>query len=77
MIYDEQVPVVTVEIANQLVPNVLLDGGSGVNVLSESMCARLGILRFEEVPFAVKMADQRRVQPLGIVRHFEIKIATL
>ena len=27
MIYDEQVPVVTVEIANQSVPNVLLDGG--------------------------------------------------
>ena len=59
MIYDEQVPVVTVEIANQLVPNILLDDGSGVNVLSESMCARLGIIRFEAAPFVVKMADQR------------------
>ena len=73
----QQVPVVTVQIANQIVPNVLLDGGSGVNVLSESMCAWLGILRFESAPFAVKMADQRRVQPLGIVRHCKIKIATL
>ena len=72
MIYNKQVSVVRVEIANQLVPNVLLDGGSGVNVLSESMCARLGIVWFEAAPFAVKMASRRRVQLLGIIRHFEI-----
>ncbi|MCO5581496.1 hypothetical protein L7F22_035381 [Adiantum nelumboides] len=76
-VYDEHVPVVAAEIGNLHIANVLIDGGSGVNVLSESLCAQLGITTLSDAPFAVKMADQRRVQPLGLVRHLDIRIAQL
>ena len=75
-ITDESVPVVVnVRLNGTPVYGALLDGGSGVNVLSNSLCAELGITKFESAPFAVKMADQRRVQPLGLVKDLDLDIA--
>ena len=56
-------------------PNVLLDGGSGVNVLFEAMFRQLGLAAMKPAPFAVKMADQRRVHPLVLVRHLHVCVA--
>ena len=74
-ITDESVPVVNVRLNGTPVYGAFLDGGSGVNVLSNSLCAELGITKFESAPFAVKMADQRRVQPLGLVKDLDLDIA--
>ena len=71
---DTTVAGVAVQIRGQTVPRVLLDGGSGVNIISEIMAKELGITEMQPAPFAVKMADQRRVRPLGIVRQEEINI---
>lgn len=74
-IYDEHVRVITVGIHAQIVPNVLQDGGSGVNVLFEAMFRQLGLAAMKPAPFAVKMADQRRVHPLVLARHLHVCIA--
>ncbi|MCO5572188.1 hypothetical protein L7F22_025939 [Adiantum nelumboides] len=58
-------------------PGVLIDGGSGVNVLPEETCRKLNITCWDPAPFQVKMADQRRIQPLGIVRNTVIEIGGL
>ena len=67
-------PVVNVRLNGTLVYEAFLDGGSGVNVLSTSLCAELGISNFESTPFFVKMADQHRVQPLGLVKGLDLDI---
>jgi len=55
---------VTVQIRGHTVPGVLLDGGSGVNNISETMAKELGITTMQPAPFVVKMADQQtRVRP--------------
>ena len=46
----------------------------GVNILSEQMLAPLGITKWESAPFAVRMADQRRVQPLGLLRGLKMEV---
>ena len=54
--------------------DVLLDGGSGVNILSETEFLILKKVSLEPAPFQVRMADQRRVQPIGMLRSQTRKI---
>ena len=55
----------------------LLDGGSGVNILLESVYLELDQAKLEPAPFQLKMADQRRLQPLGILKDQAITVAGL
>lgn len=55
----------------------LLDGSSGVNILPEFLYTRLKLPKLEEAPFHLKMADQRRIQPLGILRNQQITVLRL
>lgn len=54
-----------------------MDGGSGVNILPEFMYKKLKLPELEEVPFQLKMENQRRIQPLGILRNQEILVSRL
>lgn len=47
---------------------MLLDGGSGVNILSESELQLMKNVKLEPAPFQMRMADQSRVQPMGMLR---------
>lgn len=53
---------------------VLLDGVLGVNILLKPMYIQFGS---KTLPFHVKMADQKRLQPLGILKDQEIHISSL
>ena len=74
---DYKFPKIGLQFAKEHIPGVLLDGGSGVNILPEFMYRRWNLPKVEPVPFQLKMADQRRVQPLGILRSREITIMGL
>ncbi|MCO5577846.1 hypothetical protein L7F22_031681 [Adiantum nelumboides] len=74
---DYRLPVISVKMEKMFMPGVLIDGGSGVNVLPEETCRKLNITCWDPAPFQVKMADQRRIQPLGIVRNTVIEIGGL
>ena len=50
---------------------------SGVNIVLKSICRKLGITKFEEAPFQVRMANQRRIQPLGIVKGRQLEVEGL
>ncbi|MCO5557151.1 hypothetical protein L7F22_010709 [Adiantum nelumboides] len=76
-ISDVRVPVISVKMEQMFMPGVLIDGGSGMNVLPEETCRKLNITCWDPAPFQVKMADQRRIQPLGIVRNRVIEIGGL
>ena len=74
---DFRVPTVQVEFAGKVLNEVLLDGGSRVNILPASMYAELGSPKLADAPFQVKMADQRRLQPMGILKDQIINVANL
>lgn len=54
---------------------VLLSGGSRVSILPESIYLTMGLGKLEPTPFQVKMADQRRVESVGILRNSSIQIS--
>ena len=65
---DFRVPIVQVEFAGQALKEVLLDDGSRVKILLASMYFKLGSPKLAAVPFQVKMANHRCLQPLGILK---------
>ncbi|MCO5597234.1 hypothetical protein L7F22_051310 [Adiantum nelumboides] len=52
---------------------VILDGGAGVNIIGEHMKDKMDIINFKPAPFKVRMADQRIVQPSGLMENLHIK----
>ena len=71
---DRQMPVVQITIEKTLVDNVLLDGGSGVNLMSNNLRKQLGLPQPKPSPYFLKMADQTRVQPVGLFNHLKITV---
>jgi len=59
--------VITARIKHYTIYNVLLDRGSRVNIITEELCQKLGYRKLKLTPFTIKMADQRKVTPLGII----------
>ena len=76
-IKDDQVPTIQVECKVRKhwkpVQGVVVDGGAGVNIMDEHTRRALGITEMKEAPFRVQMADQRVVQPLGLVENIQVK----
>ena len=64
---DSTMPTVKVEWNDGVYEDVLLDGGSDVNILSKVEFWKLKKAKLEPAPFQVWMADQRRVQPIGML----------
>ncbi|KAL3689795.1 hypothetical protein R1sor_016104 [Riccia sorocarpa] len=70
-------PVVQVQIKGMTLPNILVDGGSGANVISAQLYSKLKGLQLLPAPFNLKMADQRRVLPLGVIKELPIRIGDM
>lgn len=71
---DRELPVLTVQIGSGTLDNVLLDGGSGVNLITEEERKRLGLKNPQSAPFRLRMADQTVVDPVGMIRTVKIHI---
>ncbi len=72
--FDETMLVVQVRVGKFGVWNVLLDGGSGVDIISKNLGKKLELKRLQPIPFVVKMADQKKVQPLGLIKNLKIDL---
>ena len=69
----DNVAKVWITITTKDVHGVILDGGSGVNVITEDMALRIG-LEWEPITFNIRMADNRTMVPRGLVKHAKIRI---
>ena len=65
---DYIVPKIQIHYNAEVIDTTLVDGGSGVNILREFMYKKMNLPVLEEVPFQLKMADQRRIKT---TRHLE------
>jgi hypothetical protein len=72
--FDEEMPMISVIVKNRQVPNALIDGGSGVNIITDTLRRKLGLKKIEPAPFTIKMADQRKVMPKGIIRDVRLDV---
>jgi hypothetical protein len=52
---------------------VLLDGGSGVNIIIKQLKLRLGFPNLKLAPYNMRMANQTR-KPMGLIRDCNIYV---
>ena len=67
-------PVISICIGKNVVHDVLLDGGSGVNVITEEERRRLGLPKPSLEPFNLKMANGTIAKPTNRLRDVKIHI---
>jgi hypothetical protein len=67
-------PVIAIQVGKETLENVLLDRGSGVNLITEEERIRLGMQTPLPAPYRLRMADQVVVQPVGLIRNVRIHI---
>ena len=71
---DNHMPVVSICIGKNVVDDVLLDGGSGVNVIIKEEHHRLRLPKPSLAPFNLKMANGTIAKPTGLLRDVKIHI---
>ena len=65
---------ITAFVKGQELPRTIVDGGSGVNVISLRTCNTLGIQEWEPCLFWLRMANTSLVRPTGLIRDSEVTI---
>src|SRR5450631_4242228 len=63
---------IEVMVVDKVVPNVLVNGGSGLNILPEHTMKRLGLSLTSPSPFIINMANQSPAVPLGMIKDCRI-----
>ncbi|MCO5573531.1 hypothetical protein L7F22_027302 [Adiantum nelumboides] len=71
---DYRSPRLTVTILGKQFSGVIVDGGSGINLMPEFTMIALGLQPTRPAPFTVTLADQRTVYPLGIVDKVPLQV---
>lgn len=61
-------------VVDRMVPNVLVDGGSRLNILPEHIMKRLGLSFTGPSSFIINMANQTTAVPLGMIKNCGISI---
>ena len=67
-------PQVNLHINESLIPKVVLDFGSQVNILTKDTWEKLGRPQLVKSVYYLKLADQGLIEPLGLCRNIETTI---
>jgi hypothetical protein len=73
--FNEIMPIVQVSIGKYEIMDVVLDGGSKVNIIFEHLWRKLGLKRPQSMPFMEKMANQRKIQTIGLICNLKNDLA--
>jgi hypothetical protein len=74
MVLDDQCPTISVLIQGEQIHDVIIDGGSGVNVISKTTCDHLRITKWDKCPFWLGIVDTSAVRPLGLINDLIIHV---
>jgi hypothetical protein len=60
--------VIQVQIKKNTIEDVLLDGGSKINIIAKQSKLRLGFPKLKPAPYNQRMANQTTTKPMGLIR---------
>ncbi len=66
--------VIQVQIRKNIVEDVLLDGGSRINIITKQLRLKLGLPKPKLVPYNMKMRDQTTTKPMGLICDLKIYV---
>jgi hypothetical protein len=73
-IMDCECPSMEAIVGRQKIPGILIDGGSGINVISMATCRQLRITKWEPCKFWLRMANGSSVRPIGMIPDLEMVV---
>jgi hypothetical protein len=71
---DNHMAVIQVQVGKNFIEDVLIDGGSSVNIITKNLITKLGLPKLKPTPYHLKMTNQSMTKPLGIIRNLKIHI---
>jgi len=69
---NNQMTLIQVQVGNNIVKDVLLNGGTSVNIITKNLIIKLGLPKPRPTPYHLKMANQTMTKPLGIIKKLKI-----
>jgi hypothetical protein len=63
-----------VQIKKNFIKDVLLDGGSRANIVTEKLRVQLGLSKPKPTPYNLRMANQTITKPLGLIKDLKILV---
>jgi hypothetical protein len=66
--------IIQAQVGNNIVEDVLIDGGASLNIITEILKTKLGLPQPRPTPYHLIMVDQSMTTPLGIINHLKIHI---
>ncbi len=74
VIIDNHKAIIQVQIAKNTIEDVLLDGGSTINIITKQLRLKLGLPKPKPTPYNLRMADQTTTKPMGLIRDLKIYV---
>ncbi len=69
---DHQMVMIHVHVGKNFIDDVLIDGGSRVNIITKNLQIQLGISKPNSMPYNLHMANQTIAKPFGLIRDLKI-----
>jgi hypothetical protein len=66
--------VILMHVGKNIVEDVLLDGGLGVNIIIKNLRNKLGLPILKPTPYTFGMANQTLTKPIGLIQDFKTHI---
>jgi hypothetical protein len=66
--------VIQVQIGKNTIKDMLLDGGSTVNIITKQLKLRLGLPKLKPTPYNLRMAYQTTTKLVGLIRDLNIYV---
>jgi hypothetical protein len=64
--------VIQVQVGENFIDDVLIDGSSRVNIITENLKVQLGLPKPNPTPYNMHMADQTTAKPFSLIRDLKI-----
>ncbi len=71
---DNHMAVIHIQIAKNTIKDVLLDGGSGINIITKQLRLKLGLLKLKLAPYNLRIADETTTRPMGLIKDLMIYV---
>ncbi len=74
IVIDHQMIVIRVHVTKNFIKDVFLDGGFGINIMTERLHVQLRLFKPKPTSYNLHMVDQTIAKPLGLIKVLKIYV---
>jgi hypothetical protein len=74
VVVDNHMTIIHLQIRKNVIEDVLLDGGYGINIIIDKLTLRLGLPKPKLTPYNLKMLNQATTKSMGLIHDLKIYV---